>query len=146
MFNNGSAWSSHVELYISMYKKVFVCIYISVYLCVRVFEQGILKGEASLYHWPPVWLVWNQLYDNWQLLLYLLNILIQTSQTGGQRYSDTSPRSIPLFGCLGVCVCVCMCVYIRNTNWGWRLNTVDLLIKVACLIKKGNIYFFKIKN
>ncbi len=22
----------------------------------------------SLYHWPPVWLVWNQLYDNWQFL------------------------------------------------------------------------------
>ncbi len=31
-------------------------------------EQGILKGEVSLYHWPPVQLVWNQLYDNWQLL------------------------------------------------------------------------------
>ncbi len=21
-----------------------------------------------LYHWPPVWLVWNQMYDNWQFL------------------------------------------------------------------------------
>ncbi len=21
-------------------------------------NQGILKGEVSLYHWPPVWLVW----------------------------------------------------------------------------------------
>ncbi len=31
--------------------------------------QGILKGEVSLYHWPPVWLVWNQLYDNWNFLL-----------------------------------------------------------------------------
>jgi hypothetical protein len=30
--------------------------------------QGILKGEASLYHWPPVWLVWNQLYCYWQFL------------------------------------------------------------------------------
>jgi hypothetical protein len=30
--------------------------------------QGILKGDVSLNHWPPVWLVWNQLYDNWQLL------------------------------------------------------------------------------
>ncbi len=30
--------------------------------------QGILKGEVSLYHWPPVWLVWNQLYGNWQFL------------------------------------------------------------------------------
>ncbi len=31
-------------------------------------NQWILKGEVSLYHWPPVWLVWNQLYDNWQFL------------------------------------------------------------------------------
>ncbi len=30
--------------------------------------QGILKGEVSLYCWPPVWLVWNQLYDYWQFL------------------------------------------------------------------------------
>ncbi len=30
--------------------------------------QGILKGEVFLYHWPPVWLVKNQLYDNWQFL------------------------------------------------------------------------------
>jgi len=30
-------------------------------------EQGILKGEVSLYHWP-VWLVWNKLYENWQFL------------------------------------------------------------------------------
>jgi len=31
-------------------------------------NQGKLKGKVSLYHWPPVWLVWNQLYDNWQFL------------------------------------------------------------------------------
>ncbi len=31
---------------------------------------------------------------------YLQNRLIQTSQTGGQRYSDTSPLSIP---CIGPC-------------------------------------------
>ena len=31
-------------------------------------NQGILKGEVSLYHWPPVWLVWNQLYDIWWFL------------------------------------------------------------------------------
>ncbi len=46
--------------------------------------QGILKREVLLYHWPPVWLVWNQLYDNWKLFIYLQNKLIQTSQTGGQ--------------------------------------------------------------
>jgi hypothetical protein len=31
-------------------------------------DHGILKGEVLLYRWPPVWLVWNQLYDNWQFL------------------------------------------------------------------------------
>jgi hypothetical protein len=30
--------------------------------------QGILKGEVWLYCWPPVKLVWNQLYDNLQFL------------------------------------------------------------------------------
>ncbi len=59
--------------------------------------QGILKGEVSLYQWPPVWLVWNQLYDYWQFCFYLQNRLIQTSQTG-QWYSDTSPFNIPCIG------------------------------------------------
>ncbi len=31
-------------------------------------SQGTLKGEVSLHCCPPVWLVWNQLYDNWQFL------------------------------------------------------------------------------
>jgi hypothetical protein len=35
---------------------------------VRERTQGILNGEVSLHRWPPVWLVWNQLYDNWQFL------------------------------------------------------------------------------
>ncbi len=26
-----------------------------------LFVQGILKGEVSMYHWPPVWLVWISL-------------------------------------------------------------------------------------
>ncbi len=34
----------------------------------RLVQGIILKGEASLYHWPPVWLVWNQLYGYWQFL------------------------------------------------------------------------------
>jgi hypothetical protein len=25
-------------------------------------DQGILNGEVSLYHWPPVWLVWISLF------------------------------------------------------------------------------------
>jgi hypothetical protein len=39
------------------------------YQIVLQFAQGILKGEVSLFHWPPVWLVWNQLYDNWNFLI-----------------------------------------------------------------------------
>ncbi len=31
------------------------------------FKQGVLKGNV-LYYWPPVWPLWNQLYDNWQFL------------------------------------------------------------------------------
>jgi hypothetical protein len=58
----------------------------------------MLKGEVSMYHWPPVWLIWNQLFDYWQFLFYLQNRLIQTSQTGGQQYSDTSPYSIQCKG------------------------------------------------
>jgi hypothetical protein len=38
------------------------------HLMLWTLSQRILKGEASLYPWPPVWLVWNQLYDNWQFL------------------------------------------------------------------------------
>ena len=30
-----------------------------------------------MYHWPLVWLVWNQLYDNWNFCFYLQNRLIQ---------------------------------------------------------------------
>ncbi len=57
--------------------------------------QGILKRSITV-HLPLVWLVWNQLYDNWLFCFYLQNRLIQTSKTGGQQYSDTSPFSIPL--------------------------------------------------
>ncbi len=39
---------------------------------------GMLKGEVSLYHWSPVWLVWNQLQDNWQFVFICKNRLIQT--------------------------------------------------------------------
>ncbi len=38
-----------------------------------------LKEEVSLYRWPPVWLVWNQLYDYWQFLFLLFLFAIQTN-------------------------------------------------------------------
>jgi hypothetical protein len=58
-------------------------------------HQGILKGE---YHCTV-----DLLFDRFGIscmttdifCFYLQNRLIQTSQTGGQWYSDTSPFSIP---------------------------------------------------
>jgi hypothetical protein len=50
-------------------------------------------------------------YDNRQFCFYLQNRLIQTSQTGGQWYNDTSPFCIAL---------------IRFTK--------DVLDKILCLI------------
>jgi hypothetical protein len=35
------------------------------------FGQGILKGDESLYSWPPVWLVWNQLWDNGTIFVFI---------------------------------------------------------------------------
>jgi hypothetical protein len=52
---------------------------------------------------------------------YLQNSLIQTSQTGGQQYSDISPLVFPeegltmyvcMYVCIYVCMCVCMYVYL----------------------------------
>ncbi len=37
-------------------------------LVLELLEAGNTNGEVSLYHWPPVWLVWNHLYENWQFL------------------------------------------------------------------------------
>ncbi len=58
---------------------------------VNVAVQGILKGVVDLrFDWFGISCMTT---DNF--CFYLQNRLIQTSQTGGQRYSDTSPFSIP---------------------------------------------------
>ncbi len=64
--------------------------------------QGILKGEVSLYYWHPVWLV---LITNKNKNCQLSYSWFRTSQTEGQRYSDTSPFSIP-----------CLVLYL----WAWQ--------------------------
>ncbi len=63
----------------------------------RVFYQGILKGKYHctvdlLFDWFRISCMAT---DNF--CFYLQNRLIQTSQTGGQWYSDTLPFSIPWF-------------------------------------------------
>jgi len=47
-------------------------------------KQRILNGELSLYRWPPVWLVWNQLFYNWQ---YLFLFAKQTNTNQSNRRS-----------------------------------------------------------
>ncbi len=42
---------------------------------------------------------------------YLLNRQIQTSQTGGQQYSDTSPFSIPWYQLLSLMFCWRICLW-----------------------------------
>ncbi len=66
-----------------------------------ILMQGILKGEVSLYHWPPVWLVRNQLYDYWQFLFIFSK---QTNPNQSNRRSMVQwyfPFSI--FPCLMPC-------------------------------------------
>ncbi len=55
-------------------------------------SQGILKGEVSRYCWPPVWLVWNQLYNNWQFLFLFSK---QTNPNRSNRRS-TVQLNLPL--------------------------------------------------
>ncbi len=54
---------AHVERF-----NLEVCPYKTYYTCNSQLDQGIPKGKVSLYRWPPVWLVWYQLYANWQFL------------------------------------------------------------------------------
>jgi hypothetical protein len=61
-------------------------------------RPGNTKGEVSLYCWPPVWLVWNWLYDYWKCLFLFAKQTNPNSQTGGQQYSDTFSISIPCLG------------------------------------------------
>jgi len=39
-------------------KTLFVVIYLLTWPLRLISNQGLLKGEVSLYHWPPVWLVY----------------------------------------------------------------------------------------
>ncbi len=73
--------------------------YINMWLINNPYMQGILKGEYHctidlLFDWLGINCMTT---DNF--CFYLQNRLIQTSQTGGQQYSDTSPFSIPWYMC-----------------------------------------------
>jgi len=81
------------------------CSDIEVHVCPLCFDttifvvcQGILKGEVSLYSWPPVLLVWNQLYGNWQFL-FLFSKQTHPNQSNG---GSTVQWYFPLKYCLGL--------------------------------------------
>jgi len=61
------------------------------------FTQGILKGEVSLYRWPPFWLVWNQLYDNWQFLFLFAKQINPNQSNRRSTVQGYFPFSIPWF-------------------------------------------------
>ncbi len=103
---NGMYIYIYIYIYIYTHMSVFVCaqvcecvcvkkrecesVYVCVYVCVS--RQETLKGEESLYCWPPVWLVLNQLYDNWQFLFLFAK---QTNPNRSNRRS-TVQRYFPL--------------------------------------------------
>jgi hypothetical protein len=122
-----------------------------------LYMHGILKGEVSLYHWPPVWLVWNQVYDNWQIFVFICNT--DWSKPVKQEGNGTRilhPLVFPVYMCALICCILVYSIpatscrtkelhaqayYISKSNrqqhtcrpcpgkayWRGRLSTVDLL-------------------
>jgi hypothetical protein len=77
---------------------------------------------------------------------YLSNRLFQTSQTGGQLYSETSPFSIPWANTLAyydtATITAVKSFIVQapgvagDTNPKGRFSTLDVLVKVACFFKR----------
>ncbi len=61
---------------------------------------------------------------------YFQNRLIQTSQTGGQRYSDTSPFSIPWVSVLPLCYLCWINFNISYFLGAWVANPIKLFTAV----------------
>ncbi len=85
------------------------------WLTLPYLNQGIQKGKYHctvdlLFDWFGI----CSMYDNRQF--FLQNRLIETSQTGGQLYSDTSPFSIPCLNQPNVIKLFCC----RNWRQGMR--------------------------
>ncbi len=91
-----------------------------------------LKGEVSLYRWPPVWLVWNQLYYNWQFLFLFAK---QTNPNRSNRRS-TVQWHFPLL-CSLLCPWPCSCL----NRVGWKCstatNTLAYCVRASMTVKKS---------
>jgi len=78
---------------------------------IHQYNQGILKGKYHctidlLFDWFGICCITTH-----NFCFYLQNRLIQTSQTGVQRYSDTSPFSIPWYNCQSFHLSICPSVF-----------------------------------
>ncbi len=58
-------------------------------------KQGTLKWQVSLYPWPPVWLVWNQLFDNGRFLFLFAKRTDPNQQNRRSTVQWYFPFSIP---------------------------------------------------
>ncbi len=63
----------HIKILFAFHFKILL-------LMLNDLVQGILNDKVSLYRWPPVWLVWNQLYDDWNFL-FLFTKLTNSNQS-----------------------------------------------------------------
>ena len=94
------------------------------------------KGEVSLYGWPPVWLVW--IWPNlliWIIIQHKQSSWIQTSQTEGQPYSDTSPYKVSEYSLpRRTCPCRPWARPRRGRWWGSSTQQQQLRNPPCCVI------------
>ncbi len=92
LFNPVNSWYSLLNL---VYLYIFIQNCLKLEMCEvksenwailneKCISAGNTKGEVSLYHWPLVWLVLNQLHENWQ---YLFLFAKQTDPNQSNRRS-----------------------------------------------------------
>jgi hypothetical protein len=79
-------------------------------------NQDILKGEISLYRWPPVWLVWISLFCKLKLKLSVVIQLIPKQSNWQSNRRSMVQRYFPLQHSLDK---------LKNlTNWGPSLQGI----------------------
>jgi len=115
-------------------------------------NQGILKGKYHctvdlLFYWFGISCLTT---DNFSF--YLQNRLIQTSQTVGQWYSDTSPFSIPCTNTLAYYGLERLITKKNIYSIDQRLRTIRVILRLGCSVMIGaktfclNDIFLLIRN
>ncbi len=136
-------------------------------------RAGNTKGGRITVPLTSVWLVWNQLYDKRQFLFLFAKQTNPNQSNRRSMVQWYFPFSIPCYGhsVKNWTDEVALFQFVKfrfsdekkfgisfyhffpkikitttvsgNTNWRGRLSTVDLLIKVACLVKVNNVWNIK---